>query len=88
MARGWQRAFLTLRMSFTALVFAAWGPPVAIVSDINSLYILRGRQHHNTTIRKANRSVRVGKCSRSKLLCSVVCRQQSGTSIAASVQDT
>lgn len=36
--------FLTLRISFTALVLAAWGPPVAMVFDINSLYILRTQQ--------------------------------------------
>lgn len=38
----WQAlAFLTLRMSFTALVFAACGPPLAIVAEISSLYILQ-----------------------------------------------
>ena len=33
-------AFLTLRMSLTALVFAACGPPVEMAALMSSLYIL------------------------------------------------
>ena len=34
-------AFLTLRMSLTALVLAACGPPVEMAALMSSLYILR-----------------------------------------------
>ena len=37
--------FLTLRMSLTALVLAACGPPLAIVAEISSLYILQVYLH-------------------------------------------
>jgi hypothetical protein len=36
-----QHTFFTLRMSLTALVLAACGPPLAIVAEISSLYILQ-----------------------------------------------
>ena len=37
--------FLTLRMSLTALVLAACGPPLAIVAEMSSLYILQVYSH-------------------------------------------
>jgi hypothetical protein len=43
--QGGQRTFFTLRMSLTALVLAACGPPLAIVAEISSLYILQVHMH-------------------------------------------
>lgn len=46
-----------LRMSLTAVVLEAWGPPVAMAALISSLYILQGQMERSKHVELPARSV-------------------------------